>query len=71
MIVYKNVLSLLSSHGWSTYRLVREKVFGNSTIARLRTGGTVTTDTIDTICRLCHCKPEDFLVYIPEGEEQE
>lgn len=71
MIVYNNVLELLSANGWSTYRLVREKVLGNSTIARIRTGGTITTDTVDTICRLCNCTPGDILIYVPEGEEQE
>lgn len=68
MIVFLDVLTRLSENGWSTYRLVREKVLGNSTISRLRSGQPVTTETIDTICRLCRCQPGDIIRYVPDPE---
>ena len=63
MIVYSDVLKLLQENGWSAYRLVKEREMGNGTLARLRAGESVSTDTIDTICRLCHCQPGDILTY--------
>ena len=69
MIVFHDVLDLLSKNGWSAYRLSKEKVISNGTIARLRHHQSVSTDTIDTICRLCHCQPGDILSYEDEQEE--
>lgn len=63
MIVFENVLQRLRDNGWSAYRLIREKQISNGTIMRLRKGESVSTDTIDTICRLCHCQPGDILTY--------
>ena len=73
MIVFHDVLKLLSDNGWSTYRLQREREISNGTISRLRAGQSVSTDTIDTICRLCECQPGDLISYVPdpvkEGQE--
>ena len=70
MIVFANILKLLSDHGWSTYRLQKENQLPNGTIIRLRNKQPITTNTIDTICRLCSCQPGDILKYVP-GEEPE
>ncbi len=71
MIVFDNILRRLADSGWSTYRLVNEQVFGNSTIARLRNGSPINTTTIDTICRLCECQPGDIMRYVPDHREQD
>lgn len=63
MIVFHDVLKLLSEHGWSSYKLVKEQVFGNRTIQRLRTGEPINTTTIDKICELCDCQPADIMHY--------
>lgn len=63
MIVYKDVFEKLLENGWSAYRLQRERVMGNGTITRIKAGMSVSTDTIDTICKLCHCQPGDVLEY--------
>ena len=69
MIVFENILKQLADHGWTTYRLVKEKVLGNSTITRLRTGDPISTETVDTICRLCDCQPGDLMHYEPDKRE--
>ena len=70
MIVFHDVLKLLSDNGWSTYRLQREREISNGTISRLRAGQSVSTDTIDTICRLCGVQPGDLISYIPDPEKE-
>ena len=64
MIVFKEILKKLSDAGWSTYRLQKEKQISNCVISRLRHGETITTNTVDTICRLLHCQPNDIMEYI-------
>lgn len=68
VIVYKDVLGKLASAGWTTYRLKKTKVISDGTVARLRHGKSVSTDTIGKICELCGCQPGDIISYIPERE---
>lgn len=63
MIIFEDILGLLLAHGWSTYRLRKEKVLPESTIARLRNNEPITTTTIDKICELCDCQPGDLMRY--------
>ena len=68
MIVFSDILKLLSENGWSTYRLRRENEIGSGTIDRIRKGQSISTDTVDTICRLCRCQPGDIMSYKEDGE---
>ena len=67
MIVFSNILEMLAENGWSQYRLIKEKQFGNSTIQRIRFHKPINTDTIDKICELCDCQPADIMHY-EQGE---
>lgn len=69
MIIFHDLLRRLSDAGWSTYRLRQERQISNGTIARIRAGESLSTETIDTICRLCKCQPGDLMSYQDEGEE--
>lgn len=71
MIVYLDILKMLSESGWSTYRVAKEHLLSPSTIDRIRNGQPINTTTIDTICRLCECQPGDIMRYIPDKREQE
>ena len=71
MIVYNDILGRLSQAGWSTYRLTKEKVIGNGSLDRIRRGESISTNTIDIICRLCHCQPGDLLQYEEDEERAE
>ena len=68
MIVFEDILNMLSERGWSQYRLVKERVFGNSTIQRMRLQESITTETIDKICELCECQPGDIMHYEPSNK---
>lgn len=70
MIIYLRILERLSDAGYSAYRIKKEKLLPGGTIDRLRSGRTVTTDTLDVICRLLSCQPGDLLAWVP-GEEGE
>lgn len=69
VIVFVDIIKLLKEHGYSLYRIRKEKFFGESVLARFRKGGCITTDTIDSICKLCECQPGDLMRYEPDPEE--
>ena len=71
MIVFADLLRLLSEHGWSTYRLRAEHVISSGTIDRIRAHMSISTETINTICRLCNCQPGDIISYEPDPKEEE
>lgn len=71
MMVFVEVLKRLSDAGYSTYRLQKENLIPGSTLDRIRRGESVSTNTIETICKLCHCQPADFLVYVPDQKGEE
>lgn len=70
MIVYKDVFEQLAASGWTTYRLVKERMIGNGTITRIKKGMSVSTDTIGLICKLAGCQPGDLISYEPDEKEE-
>ena len=66
VIVYNDVFGKLAKAGWTTYRLKKTKEISDGTVARLRHGMSVSTDTIGKICELCGCQPGDIITYVPE-----
>lgn len=71
MIIFKDILRKLSEAGWSTYRLHKEKMIGNGVLDRIRKGDSISTNTIDIICRLCGCQPGDLMEYRDDTGEEE
>ena len=69
MIVYQKVLEKLSDAGYSAYRIRKENLISGSTLDRIRKGFSVSTETIDTICRLCGCQPGELIKYEPDTGE--
>ena len=68
MIIYLDPIKKLQRAGYSLYRLRKEKLIGNGTLERIKSGQSVSTETIDTICRLLDCQPGDILEY-KKGED--
>ena len=63
-LTYKiDVLDALKQNGYSTYRIRKEKLLGESTLQKLRQGLPVSWENIETICRLLHCQPGVMLEY--------
>ena len=58
-----DVLEALKHNGYSTYRIRKEKLIGESTLQKLRQGLPVSWENIETICRLLHCQPGDIIRY--------
>ncbi|MBR6873780.1 MAG: helix-turn-helix transcriptional regulator [Ruminococcus sp.] len=66
-IRYKiDVLSALKAKGYSTYKLRKEKLFGERTIQKIRAGELVNAENLSLICKLLNCQPGDILEYLDE-----
>lgn len=63
-----DVLEALKDAGYSSTRLRKEKLMGESYMSQLRHGEMVSWKTIETICRLLNCQPGDLIEYVPEPE---
>ena len=70
MICYKvDILEELKKAGYTSYRLRQEKLISESTLQRLRQGGTgIRVDSLDAICKLLRCQPGDLIAWVPEDE---
>ena len=67
-IIYKiDVIAALKEAGFSTYRIRKEKLMGEATLQRLRSGEPVSWENIATLCQLLNCQPGDIMEYV-EGE---
>lgn len=68
MIVFCDIMQLLSDHGYTSYRIRKERLLPEGTVTRLRNGEPVNTTTLDVICRLCQCQPGDLIRWVPDEE---
>lgn len=69
-IKYKvNVLEALRAAGYSTYKLRKDKIFGERVIQQLRDGQIVSWATIDALCSLLDCQPGDLVEHCKKDEE--
>lgn len=70
-ITYKeNILAALKSAGYSTYKMRKEKILGESVLQQLRRNEPVSWTNLERLCELLNCQPGDLLQYIP-GETKE
>ncbi len=69
-IKYKiNVLAELKAIGYSTYRLRKEKIFGERTMQKFRRGEIVNAENMAIICKLLNCQPGDIIEYVDEQND--
>lgn len=69
-IKYKiDVLAKLKENGYSSYRLRKDKIFGEATIQKIRKRELVSWENISTICELLECQPGDIVEYSKDDEE--
>lgn len=66
-VIYKiDVVAALKNAGYSTYKIRQEKLIPESTLTKLREGKLVSLETIESVCKMLHCKPADILDYIDD-----
>lgn len=66
MIVYTPLWETLKRKGLSTYTLRFKFKISGSTVQRLRKNMSVSTNTLDDLCKLLDCSLADVVEYIPD-----
>lgn len=69
MIIYKiNVLDALKENGYSSYKLRKEKIFGEATLQKFRKKEYINFDNLNKLCELLNCQISDIIEYVKEDK---
>nr|DAG69979.1 MAG TPA: Cro/C1-type HTH DNA-binding domain protein [Caudoviricetes sp.] len=70
MLKYKiDVLSTLKENGYTTTRLRKEQIIGESAIQSLRKGEMVGIKTLEKICDILDMQPGNIIKYVEDTEK--
>lgn len=70
MISYDPFWQTLRQKNISTYQLIYEHGILPDTIQRLRSGKTITTKTLNTLCGVLNCQVGDILTFFPDEDSK-
>ena len=66
MISYDPLWKTMKERGATTYTLQVKGQISSSTIRRLKAGDSVSTNTLDALCKILHCDLADIVLYLPD-----
>ena len=64
-----DVLKTLKDGGYSSYRIRKEKIFGQREMQNIREGTMVSLTVVSKICHLLQCQPGDLLEYVEDEQD--
>ena len=70
MISYRPLFQTMEDKKITSYRLQKEG-FSRATYYSIRQGNSVSTNTINQLCKLLHCGVSDIIEYIDDEEQKE
>ena len=65
MISYDPLWKTMKERGATTYTLQVKGQISSSTIRRLKAGDSVSTNTLDALCKILQCDLTDIVLYLP------
>ncbi|MCD7801874.1 MAG: helix-turn-helix transcriptional regulator [Clostridiales bacterium] len=68
MISYEKLWATMKQKGATTYTLQVKGGISSSTIRRMKVGDSVSTNTLDALCKLLNCRVEDLIEYLPSDD---
>lgn len=66
VISYEPLWKTMEKKKVTTYTLRYKGQISGATVQRLQRGESVSTNTIDSICKLLNCRVEDVIIYIED-----
>ena len=66
VISYERLWETMKARGATTYTLQVKGEISSSTVRRLKAGESVSTNTLDALCRILDCTLTDIVEYIPD-----
>lgn len=70
MINYNNCWETMSEKGITKYSLIYHYGISSNTLRRMAHGEPITTSTINELCLILHCEPQDILSFELTEEER-
>ena len=68
MISYAPLWKIIKDRSVTTYALREKGGISGSTILRLQAGDSVSTNTLDALCKFLNCNLSDIVEYIPDDK---
>ena len=69
MISYAPLLETMKRKNATTYTLQVKGEISSSTVRRLKANESVSTNTLDALCRILDCELDDIIAYLPDETE--
>jgi len=66
MISYAPLWKTMERRGASTYTLQNKGGISSSSIRRIKVGDSISTNTVDAICKVLDCTVNDVIEYLPD-----
>ena len=66
MISYAPLWETMKRQGATTYTLQVKGGISSSTIRRMKAGESVSTNTLEALCKILDCTLEDIVEYLPD-----
>lgn len=66
MVSYKPLWKTMKNKGITTYMLIEKHNFNARTINNLKHDKGITVDTLEKLCRVLACTPNDVLCFVDE-----
>ena len=69
MISYAPLWETMKRKNATTYTLQVKGEISSSTVRRLKANESVSTNTLDALCRILYCELDDIIAYLPDETE--
>ena len=69
MISYAPLWETMKRKNATTYTLQLKGEISSSTVRRLKANESVSTNTLDALCRILDCELDDIIAYLPDETE--
>ena len=69
MISYAPLWETMKRKNATTYTLQVKGEISSSTVRRLKANESVSTNTLDALCRILDCELDDIIAYFPDETE--
>lgn len=63
-----DILAALREHGYTSTRLRKEHIFGESTMQKLRNREPISFENLGMLCELLECNVEDIIEYCKDPD---
>ena len=69
MISYEPLWRTMKERGATTYTLQVKGEISSSTIRRLKANESVSTNTLEALCKILNCDLSDIIEYLPDNKQ--